>query len=206
MAPPTSGPETRPMLFEIGGHRTEKANPDGLDLLLACHTRIRHFSALAARVSCATDAHTTQVAEAAAGVHRYFTVAMPLHVEDEDRYLIPLLAPVADPSLLDALHTIERQHREIDALLAELLPRFQALTADPTTLSRLFPAGAGDVDGFAALIEEHLGIEETTVFPAARGLLDAAALDGLAKEIRARRSDATMQEMSALLSNTRRIS
>ena len=54
------------------------------ELLLACHGRIRWFTALAARLASAEPASEASVADAALRVHRYHAVALPLHQADEE--------------------------------------------------------------------------------------------------------------------------
>jgi hypothetical protein len=87
------------MLFTIGRRETGE---DAVDLLLACHARIRHFLALALRAG--------DDAEAIAAVRRYFTEALPLHIADEDELLAPRVH-VGDMS---------DEHRAHAALVARL--------------------------------------------------------------------------------------
>src|SRR5688500_10721731 len=66
--------------------------PELIELLAACHERMRRFVRVAQSVADASPTvPATEVADAAASVHRYFTVAFPLHGIDEEASLIPRL-------------------------------------------------------------------------------------------------------------------
>src|SRR4051812_30710357 len=95
--------ERAEMLKQIGERRP--AGEPLLAALLDCHSRIRRFSTLAIRLAEA-DAPPNEIAETAAAVHRYFTVALPLHAADEDLSIAPRLAVVA-PELRELLHCLE---------------------------------------------------------------------------------------------------
>src|SRR5262245_25640445 len=74
------------------GTRARKES-DVVDRLLECHERIRNFCALACRL--AEGPPSEQAREAAAQLVRYFTVALPLHVADEEESIRPRLTTVA---------------------------------------------------------------------------------------------------------------
>src|SRR5512135_2411098 len=61
------------------------------EMLLACHQRIRHFSGVAVKLAHAHGVAENEIVQAAAGLHRYFTVALPLHEADENLSLHPRL-------------------------------------------------------------------------------------------------------------------
>jgi hypothetical protein len=159
--------------------------PEGpADLLLACHERIRRFSAMARDLATWPGATPADVADAAARVARYFSQALPLHVEDEDRSVAPRLAAAG---LDEALAVMGREHREAEALLAELAPLWDALAREPGRLADLGPATAR---GGAALVDHmarHLAAEEAVVLPAVRAL-DPAVQADVVRELRARRA------------------
>jgi hypothetical protein len=79
----SGGPRRRTaMLIKIGSSVAETG--DVVDLLLACHERIRFFIDLAIRIADTTDASNEEIREAAARVVRYFSESLPLHVADEE--------------------------------------------------------------------------------------------------------------------------
>jgi len=131
-----------------------------------CHVRIRHFSALAARLGEADPAPEPEVAEAARAVVDYFERALPLHAADEDESLAPRLGPAQ----ASALAEMTAQHREIDRLLQQLIPLWRRVAAQPEDRSAARPRLG---DGAARLIEifdAHLAREEAHIFPAVEAL------------------------------------
>ncbi len=62
------------------GQKPRTADADDPEaMLLDCHARIRNFSALSVRLASPDVAAEGEIADAAARVHRYYTVALPLH-------------------------------------------------------------------------------------------------------------------------------
>src|SRR6266567_4388999 len=62
------------MLNEIKlGNRPSAVERDAVDMLLACHQRIRNFTGIALRLADVDEAGTEEVANAAETVHRYYT-------------------------------------------------------------------------------------------------------------------------------------
>ncbi|MEZ0228392.1 MAG: hemerythrin domain-containing protein, partial [Planctomycetota bacterium] len=108
------------------------------DRLLACHERIRRFSALGVTIAGSVAAPASEVAAAAESVHRYFTVALPLHVADEDASIAPrLLAREADGPVAEALATMSREHVAIEELIGELAPHWAAAARHELTAVEL---------------------------------------------------------------------
>jgi iron-sulfur cluster repair protein YtfE (RIC family) len=150
-------------------------------LLLDCHTRIRSFAELAVRLA-EDDAPDAELADAAARVHRYFTQALPLHVADEERSVAPRLRQIA-PETVEALETMEREHRAHDELLARLVPAWEALRSDP----RLRRETHADALRLRAELEAHLAAEERLIVPAL-ARLPAEESRAIVTELRARRT------------------
>jgi hemerythrin-like domain-containing protein len=163
--------------------KTESAT----DLLLGCHQRIRHFTDVALRLATLAGATDADVASAAAAVHRYYTVGLPLHEADENETVYPRLARVAADELAAANQAMYDQHRELDALIADLVPLWAELMQHPRRLSELQPRLQPLTERLSQLWNTHLDLEEATVFPAMGGSLSAADLAAMAAEMRARR-------------------
>jgi hypothetical protein len=174
------------MLLKIG-HREERRDDDVVGPLLDCHARIRSFAALARRI-VEIEASEADVAEAAAGVERYFRVALPLHVADEEMSIRPrLLAAKPSPDIVVALEAMTEEHGVIEALLARLLPGWSALSARPSDLGGLAPALAAGAAELALRFDAHLEGEERALFPAVRALPREDAL-AIRAEMAARRA------------------
>jgi hemerythrin-like domain-containing protein len=157
---------------------------DAFQLLLECHERIRAFTELAVKVARLPDVPAAERAEAVTRVERYFTVALPLHVEDEDVLLTHRLREVgASKVALRALEEMSEQHRDIEDLLETLLPRWRLLRASPERHGEL----ERDSVRLAGMMEKHLGLEELVLFPEARARLSQESVESLGAEMRVRR-------------------
>jgi iron-sulfur cluster repair protein YtfE (RIC family) len=150
-------------------------------LLLDCHARIRSFAQLAVRLAEA-EATDSDLTDAAARVHRYFTQALPLHVADEEQSLAPRLRRFA-PDSAEALAAMEREHHAHHGLLARLLPAWHALSSDP----QLRRDTLTDARRLQIELEEHLAAEERLIIPAMARLPEEEAR-AMVVEMRARRS------------------
>jgi iron-sulfur cluster repair protein YtfE (RIC family) len=159
------------MLHSIG---KKSAPADLVDMLLECHGRIRKFSALAVAIAERTDLPRDELAEACGQVERYFTVALPLHVRDEEESVLPRL---------------RGRSAEVDAALARMHdehvehgPALERMLAGLKTPRELHaPATA-----LQAMFESHLRQEEQVLFPAIRAL-PVAEQAAIVNELRARR-------------------
>lgn len=171
------------MLVGIG---SKKKPSDMVDMLLDCHERIRSFTALALRIAGAEGAADPEVAESAAKVRRYFTVALPKHVEDEEESVLPRLVG-KDPEVDRALRQMEEEHGRHEAPLRRLIEICAELSSHPERLPSL-RAELGEV---AATLrdefEPHLAAEEGIVFPAMRRHLSAQSQEEMVRELRRRR-------------------
>jgi hemerythrin-like domain-containing protein len=171
------------MLIQLGAKR--ETSDDPLDLLAACHGRIRSFLGLAQAI-CERPLPAPEVQDVAGRVIRYFREAFPLHVLDEDQSLSPRLRG-RSPEVDAALTQMSGEHPGLDAQVAELVAVLEPLSQgtlldDPAKAalrSRLTPLISG--------MEAHLLAEEQTLFPAARALLSAAEREALRAQMRARR-------------------
>ncbi len=104
---------------------------DPLGLLRACHERVlQHCDTLEKLAAHIGDKGIDQDAkEAAAQVHKYFSVAGKHHHQDEEQDLFPRLARQS-LKLADRVHQLKKEHETIDALWQPLA----ALLARPATI------------------------------------------------------------------------
>ena len=176
------------MLIQIGHHR-EHDPTDVVGPLLDCHARIRAFTAIAQRIA-AREGTLAEVAGAAGLVERYFRVALPLHVDDEERSLGSrlLAAPVA-PGVLLAIEAMTDEHEVLERLVAGLLPRWAELAERPSELASLASLLAEDTGELRRRCDAHLEDEERVLFPAVREHLRADAR-AIREEMIARRAGA----------------
>ncbi len=188
------------MLIEIGT-APRKENLELVDLLLACHARIRRFSTATVELGRRADLAVQDVVEECRRCERYFGEALPLHVEDEESSLLPRL--LGRRSSVDhALSVMERQHKQHRELLFGLLEALRALRASPTgaderaTLHRVAKTLADD-------FEEHLHSEETIIFPAVRDLVPRDLQVAVIEELRTRRRLGTPSLVSSESASSR---
>lgn len=158
-----------------------------VELLLDCHARIRQFSDLAVELTQHFDAPLAELADAARRVHLYFTVALPLHVADEDDSVAPRLEPLVPAALADVLQALEREHAEITARLQWLTPRWKALTCADADARQGVAELARPSQELRSLLLSHLECEETHLLPALRQWLGAEDSAEILAEMRSRR-------------------
>jgi hypothetical protein len=167
----------------------DEPSRDLRSLLLACHERIRHFTGVARRLGEAVTATPEDVAQACRVVHRYFTVSLPLHVEDEERSLLPrLTANPPPPELRRALEDMRGEHAATEKILAEALPIWAEVAEDPARWAPQRARLAWAARKLDEVFSAHLLIEETFIFPDLDRLLTPAARDEILDEMRARRA------------------
>jgi hemerythrin-like domain-containing protein len=158
-------------------------------MVLECHERIRRFVSLAEVLAAPpADATPEQISEAARDVLRYFTVALPLHEEDEEKSIAPRLAGKSLGA--DAERTLAElapQHREIEELVAALMRRWREIAGEPERIGTLRTVIGAPTKRLKQLFDAHLEGEEKRLLPAVRKALDKDELAKIKDEIAARR-------------------
>lgn len=168
------------MLTTLGKRSREQSSVT--DRLLDCHARIRKFCALALRLGA--GAPSAQARDAAEQLHRYFSIALPLHIADEDDSVRPRLERLGDPSVDAALGSMTIEHVEIETTLDVLLDSWLAIAKEPTDarcLTTRVPAMA-----LERQMLPHLHDEESFIFPALASLPPGQA-EKIVAEMQARR-------------------
>jgi hemerythrin-like domain-containing protein len=142
---------------------------DPIELLLACHDKVRRFTTLALKVRAhmATAGADAQARDAAQSVLRYFDVAAPLHHADEDEDLYPALRALGDEQLNADLTALSSEHATLGAL-------WQAvrvwLLAGIEGEARPAPDA---LDTFVQAYTHHAQREEEALYPHAKKLTAA---------------------------------
>lgn len=158
-----------------------------ISLLTGCHDRIRHFTGIAMRIAQNPDAPPAELSDAAASVVRYYTVALPLHEQDENESVYPRLRDAGPPADVAAANdAMLHQHAGLNEVVAELLPLWQEVQRNPAAIASFAAPLRERTLRLEALWQEHLRLEEEIVFPAMQREL-AAQLPAIAAEMRARR-------------------
>jgi len=166
-------------------------------MLVTCHARLRHFSELALALATRKDLENAQIVDASHRLLRYFRVALPLHEADEEQSLKPALVALATPEQRDAMEAMCDQHGLLHDVLAELFPKWETMEAEPGKIDGAVTAP--QARRLAAVLDVHLALEESTIFPMTKHLLDAER-KRLFGEMRGRRSTEVMTEMKRITS------
>jgi pyridoxamine 5'-phosphate oxidase len=168
------------------------ARPPGFDdplaLISALNVRLQQRCALLVRFAEHVRRHGSDASARATAAHvmRMFDEDCPLHHEDEELDLFPLLraaTPADRAAESDALiATLVAQHRQMRDLYDLLRPQLETV-AD----GRLGIVDRALVDRLHTLCLQHEEIEEVVLLPLARERLTPAALERLGRAMAARR-------------------
>ncbi|MDE2600547.1 MAG: hemerythrin domain-containing protein [Rhodocyclaceae bacterium] len=163
--------------------RPETDDERPLELLYACHERVRRFTTTAGRLAGHVASHgaDAEAQEAARNVLRYFDLALPNHHIDEEEDVFPALRGLADPALDKAIDELLAQHDTLGAAWRGVRPWLVSIAAGetPAQAPQELPAF---VSGYAA----HADFEEQKVFSAI-DRLPADTVNAIAQRMRERR-------------------
>lgn len=147
-----------------------------IELLEACHEKVRRFAKLAQRIALHIEKSgvDSRAQEAAESVLRYFTLAAPLHHQDEEEDLFPALKNLSHPTLgkeqIEKLNStiqeLESEHVTLGLLWSEIEKWLKDIVENKQHLA---PAC---LDVFAAQYIDHADREEKTIYPYAQLLAE----------------------------------
>lgn len=174
-------------------------------MLEACHERVLRTLALLARLR----AHVMQrgaddnARQAARDVLRYFDIAAPLHHQDEELHVFPLLMAGASAEVQALVQRLHTDHAHMTADWAAARGALQALVdrVPHRDVGDATAAGDGDdlnppvfspddnaaLDRFANRYADHIEAEERIAYPTAQQLLPPERLTAMGREMAARR-------------------
>lgn len=158
------------------------------EMLEACHERVQRTLDLLDRLLdyVAQQGHDAQTRSAAADVLRYFDLAAPLHHEDEEKHVFPLLLAQGTAALCVAVRQLQAEHEEMSALWQQLRqPLLRWREAD--AVDRPDAALLALTERFQRLYAGHIPQEEALVYPAARAAMDDTTQARMGAEMQARR-------------------
>lgn len=156
-------------------------------MLEACHERVLRTLALLARLRAHVREHGADgdARQAARDVLRYFDMAAPLHHEDEELHVFPLLLAQATPELKALVLRLQQDHVAMTADWAAARTGLLALVDGGA--EGFTPHDEAAFDRFAERYGAHIEAEEGMAYPAAVALLAPAALATMGREMAARR-------------------
>ena len=178
------------MLTKLRAAEPALPSADAVDTLLLCHQRIRHYSDLATRLADATNTTPVEIVETAMALVRYFRIALPLHVRDEEESVMPrLLALGVSLESCSAVESSAADHAMIELCVENLASVWDDLIDHPERMGAHRPALRAMAARLHNLLEIHLSVEEAEVFPRLRTHLSAATLQTIAQEMKDRRAE-----------------
>lgn len=178
------------MSLRLPGHEELPSLETPLEMLLACHGRVRKFCHVVQQLVVHLPKHglTADARQAAGNVIRYFDLAAPRHHADEEEDLFPALLAAAGvqaefAQMRAALLALQQEHEPLGLLWQQLRPRLQAIH-DGHWLEL---DEGGIAVCFATEYIAHAAREEAEVYPAAAQLLCTEVLARIGERMVARR-------------------
>lgn len=156
-------------------------------MLEACHERVQRTLGLLQRLRehVARVGADASARSAAHDVLRYFDVAAPLHHQDEEMHVFPLLLDQAAPEVQALVLQLQHDHVCMTADWAAARVGLQAMADGEATA---FNANAqAAFNRFAERYDAHIAAEERVAYPAALALLSPTALAAMGQEMAVRR-------------------
>jgi hemerythrin-like domain-containing protein len=176
------------MAIQIGA-KPDSGFDDPIGMLIDCHRRIERFL----HVLCVVAKHTgnralaDEEATAVQSALQYFRVGGLRHTADEEESLFPRLRASSTPDTLAELGGLESDHRQANELHAMV----DAAYSEWITAGHLSPEDElrlrSATEQLKHLYEEHIQIEEKTVFPRATEMLDSQTIAAIGQEFHVRR-------------------
>lgn len=147
-------------------HTPPPSFEDPMEMLRACHDKVRHFAKLSLRIAdhVQQQGADQQARDAATAVIRYFDLAAPLHHADEDDDLYPALLALNDSALNAHIQRLTHEH----ATLAGLWQAVRAWLKDIE--GGVASSPPSELSGFAKQYPGHAQDEENLVYPHAQYL------------------------------------
>lgn len=167
--------------------RSGAAAEDGFEALDLCHRQtVDALGKLTELVSRLAEQGVDDTArELARDIAQHFdTVARPHH-EDEERHVFPGLVARGDAELTQAVLRLQQDHDWLEEDWLEIGPHIAAVAAGQSWYDPALLAEGAAV--FSALSMEHITLEESLIYPAARAHTGTDARRAMAREMAARR-------------------
>ena len=156
-------------------------------MLEACHERVQRTLGLLARlrVHVHDNGVDDNARQAAGDVLRYFDLAAPLHHQDEELHVFPLLLAQGTPEVRALVLQLQNDHVQMTAEWAAARPNLQAMVQG--TVTAISAADDKAFNRFAQRYGAHIAAEEGLAYPAAAALLEPTTLAHMGREMAARR-------------------
>lgn len=159
-----------------------------VDMLKACHERIAAKCATLEKLAAHLPVHgaDAQAQQAARSIMRYFDIAGPNHLADEEQDLFPMLIEVSErlrSPVAQRIASLLHEHRSQEAAWTQL----RAALADIAD-GKATPLEPVSIGNFISGYRDHIAREESEFFPLAQAWLDQEHLARLSAAMVARRT------------------
>ena len=175
----------------LPGHSAPAAGFEApFEMLATCHERVERMLALMARLQqhLLDKACDESARQAARDVMRYFDLAAPLHHQDEELHVFPLLLAGPDVALRALVQRLVQDHRQMEIAWTEARRTLLAVAESPASgWTPLTAAQTGALTEFAVLYRQHLDDENNTAYPAAQATLSPDAVEAMSEDMMRRR-------------------
>ncbi len=151
----------------------ERVARDGLELLDACHVQtllaLDRLTALMTRLDA--DGGDADARAVARGLVDFFAATSRQHHQDEERHIFPGLLAGGDAEIVQAVLRLQQDHAWLEEDWLELAPQLDAVACGQNWFD--IDVLREGVDIFVALSLDHMALEESYIYPAARARLPA---------------------------------
>lgn len=166
----------------------EQSAPDfdkPLELLLACHTKIRQHCQLLVDLCIYLETHSPDedARDTCNKLYRYFSESVPHHHQDEEQELFPLLltSPQLTQDITALISKLKLEHFELDKLWSKFVPVLK--NTDLVTLAIM----TNQARMLQQSYEQHIEQENALLIPTAEQLLKTDQLQKLGQQMKTRR-------------------
>lgn len=145
------------------------SQPDHFQSLDACHQQIHENLAQLTHVleQIQAGAEEAQYREQVRLIETFFSATARQHHADEEKNIFPKLLASDNAELVQAVRTLQQDHGWIEENWLELSPMLRAIVdgEDWVDMAEL----KHNVEVFLALLHDHIVLEETLIYPEAKG-------------------------------------
>lgn len=167
----------------VDGGRVGSDDRDGIEVLSDFHRQVDTHLDLLDDLAQEAREHGRVGKARAEVIARFFGNALVEHDTDEETLLLPLLRQYSDDPMLVRLVTVcTNGHEKLEARVEALIPVLWTLAKHPDHVDGELLASK--TRGLRSLLEGHMRLEESTLFPHARDVLSSEELRGLGNELR----------------------
>jgi len=145
------------------------SQPDRFQALDACHQQIHeHLEELTGVLEqIQVGADEAQYRDQVRTIEAFFSANARQHHTDEEKNIFPKLLTSDNAELVQAVRTLQQDHGWIEQNWLELAPMLRAIAngEDWVDMAEL----QHNVEVFLALLHDHIVLEETLIYPEAKG-------------------------------------